>query len=125
MAGSFRRVAALAAFVLAATPAFADNYPISGRWGVSTSSAPGPVDCAQLRVITFNGNQRTDTGSGVPAYRNRSVRRNGMTEFDVIDVFTTGQISNAHTKYTLKLIDADRVEMNLQPGGRITLRKCK
>ncbi len=36
MAGSFRRVAALAAFVLAATPAFADNYLISGRWGVST-----------------------------------------------------------------------------------------
>lgn len=125
MAGSFRRVAALAAFVLAATPAFADNYPISGRWGVSTSSASGPVDCAQLRVITFNGNQRTDTGSGVPTYRNRTVRPKGTTEFSVVDVFTTGQISNAHTSYTLKLIDADRVDMNQQRGGLVKLRKCK
>lgn len=119
-------IASLAAVAMTmAAPASADNYPLSGRWGVSTSSEKGPIDCAGLRIISFNGNQRTDTGSGVPAYRNRSTRRNGTTEFDVIDVFTTGQISNANAKYTLKLIDADRVEMNQQPGGRVTLRKCK
>jgi len=119
-----RTILILATLAFAA-PAFAQSYPVSGKWGESTSSAKGAIDCSGKRVIGFNGNQRTDTGSGVPAYRNRSVRRNGTTEFDVIDVFTTGQISNANAKYTLKLIDADRVEMNQQPGGLVKLRKCK
>ena len=125
MAGSSARIAALAAFVLTATPAFADSYPMAGRWGVSPSTAQGPIDCARLRIISFNGNQRTDSGSGVPAYRNKSVQRGGASEFHVVDVFTTGQINNAQARYTLKLIDADRVEMNQQPGGRVMLRKCK
>ena len=118
-------IAALAAFVCAAAPAFADSYPISGRWGVSTSSEKGPIDCAKLRVIAFNGNQRTDSNGGVPAYRNQSVQPGGTSEFRVVDIFTSGQISNAQGRYTLKLIDADRVEMNQQPGGRVVLRKCK
>jgi hypothetical protein len=118
-------IAALAAVTLTAAPALADNYPISGRWGVSASTEKGPIDCAKLRVIAFNGNQRTDSNSGVPAYRNKSVQRGGTSEFRVVDVFTTGQISSAQARYTLKLIDADRVEMNQQPGGRVMLRKCK
>ncbi|MFA6267160.1 MAG: hypothetical protein WC670_15765 [Pseudolabrys sp.] len=118
--------AALAALILTITaPAFADNYPVSGRWGVTASTEKGPIDCAKLRIITFNGNQRTDTGSGVPTYRNRSVRPDGTSAWRVVDEFTTGQISNGHTNYTLKLIDPDRAEMNLQPGGLIKLRQCK
>jgi hypothetical protein len=44
-----------------AVPALADSYPVSGRWGQSTSSAKGAIDCSDIRVITFNGNQRTDS----------------------------------------------------------------
>ncbi|MGE4167236.1 MAG: hypothetical protein AB7E67_14745 [Xanthobacteraceae bacterium] len=118
-------IAALAAVALTAAPALADNYPISGRWGVSASTEKGPIDCSKLRVIAFNGNQRTDSHGGVPAYRNKSVERSGTSEFRVVDIFTTGQISSAQARYTLKLIDADRVAMNQQPGGRVMLRKCK
>lgn len=110
---------------LLSSPAFADTYPLSGRWGVSASTEKGPIDCTKLRVITFNGDQRTDTGGGVPAYRNRSVREIGSSEFRVVDVFSTGQINNAQAFLTLKIVEADRAEMNLQPGGLLKLRKCK
>ena len=106
-------------------PAFADNYPIAGRWGVTASTQKGPIDCGPLRVITFNGNQRADSGGGVPNYLNRSVRQIGSSEFRIVDVFSTGQISNAQAFLTLKLIESDRAEMNLQPGGVLKLRKCK
>ena len=69
-------LATVAATALSA-PAFADAYPVSGKWGVSTSSEKGPIDCGKLRVINFNDGQRTDTGGGVPAYRNRTVRPDG------------------------------------------------
>ena len=118
-------IAAFAVAVMAAAPAFGGNYPISGRWGVSASTAPGPIDCSKLRIINFIGNQRTDTGSGVPAYRNRSITDDGLSQWRVVDEFTTGQISNAQARYTLKLVGADRVEMNMQPGGLVKLRKCK
>ncbi|MGA7971597.1 MAG: hypothetical protein WCA36_02225, partial [Pseudolabrys sp.] len=51
-------------------PAVADSYPVSGRWGQSDSSKKGPIDCTGKRVITFKGEQRFDTGGGVPAYHN-------------------------------------------------------
>lgn len=108
-----------------AAPALADNYPIAGRWGVTASTEKGPVDCAKLRVITFNGNQRTDSGGGVPTYRNVSIQPAGSSNFRIVDVFSTGQISNAQATFTLKIVAADRVEMNQQPGGLLKLRKCK
>lgn len=114
-----------AALLLTMTCARADNYPLSGRWGVTASTEKGPIDCARLRIITFNGNQRTDTGSGVPTYRNRSVQPNGASAWRIVDEFSTGQINNGHTTYTLNLIEPDRAEMNLQPGGLVKLRQCK
>ena len=58
-----------------ATPALAQSYPVSGKWGESTSSEKGPIDCTDnRRVIDFSGNQRTDSNGGVPTYWNRSVR---------------------------------------------------
>ena len=42
----------------------AGTYPVSGRWGQSTSTEKGPIDCSKLRVISFSGNQRTDSNSG-------------------------------------------------------------
>jgi hypothetical protein len=113
-------------FVLfaSATSALAENYPISGKWGESTSLQTGPIDCSGTRVIDFNGNQRTDSDGGVPAYRNRSVTSAG-DRYRVVDEFTTGQISNAHTSYTLRQTDSDRLEMVQQGGSTVKLQRCK
>lgn len=106
-----------------AAPALADSYPVSGAWGQSSSSAKGAVDCNGLRVIAFKGNQRTDSKGGVPAYRNKSVTPSG-SGYRIVDVFTSGQINNAQTSYTLRLIDADHIEMNGQTGT-LKLRRCE
>ncbi len=65
-------------------------------------------------MIDFNGDQRTDSNGGVPAYRNHSVTADGPSAYRVVDEFTTGQISNAHTTYTLRQVDADHIEMQMQ-----------
>jgi hypothetical protein len=118
-------ILAAIAFTAFAAPAFAGTYPVSGKWGVSTSTQKGPVDCGKLRVIAFNGNQRTDSGGGVPAYRNRSVTAQDATHFRIVDEFSTGQISAAHVSYTLDKIDDDHIALNMQPGGMLKLRRCK
>ena len=106
-------------------PAFAAGYPVSGNWGETSSSEKGPVDCSKLRVIGFNGDTRTDSKGGVPAYRIKSIVAEGTSSHRIVDEFTTGQIRNGSMSYTLRLIDADHVEMNLQQGGTLKLQKCK
>ncbi len=118
----------LSALLLVAlcAPASAETgYPVSGKWGQSNSADKGPIDCGKLRVIGFNGNTRTDSKGGVPAYRNKSIGTNDQTHYRVVDEFTTGQIRNAHVNYTLTKVDADSIELNMQPGGLLKLRKCK
>jgi hypothetical protein len=105
-------------------PALADGYPVDGRWGQSSESAKGAIDCSNKRVITFNGNQRQDSKGGVPAYRNKSVTAEGSS-YRVVDEFTTGQISNARTSYTLRQVDADHIVMQQQQGGTIKLQRCQ
>ena len=107
-----------------ASPALADSYPVSGRWGESTSADKGPIDCNGRRVIAFNGDQRTDSNGGVPAYRNVSVRPYAGG-YQIVDTFTTGQISNGRTNLTLRKTDADRIELNLQGGSTLKLQRCK
>jgi hypothetical protein len=106
-------------------PGFAASYPVGGKWGQSASSAKGAIDCSKLRVIAFNGDQRTDSKGGVPAYRNKSVSAEGPSSFRVMDVFSTGQINNGSVSYTLRLVDADHIEMNMRPGGVLKLQRCK
>jgi len=106
-----------------AAPVLADSYPVSGSWGQTTSSDKGAIDCSGKRVITFNGDQRQDSNGGVPTYRNRSVTAEGSS-YRVVDEFTTGQINNAQSKYTLRQVDADHIEMQ-QQGGTITLQRCE
>lgn len=106
-----------------ATAALADDYPVSGSWGQSTSSAKGPISCGGKRVITFDGNQRTDSNGGVPAYRNKSVA-GGPRRYRVVDVFSNGQINNAQVVYTLSLVDADHIEMSGQTGS-LKLQRCQ
>jgi hypothetical protein len=111
--------------VALAAPALAASYPVSGRWGQSANAEKGPIDCGKLRVIDFKGDQRTDSKGGVPAYRNRSVTPDGPKRYRVVDEFTTGQIGNAHVSYTLRQVDDDHLELNMQPGGVLKLQRCK
>jgi hypothetical protein len=118
-----RTILILAALALNA-PAFAAPYPVSGKWGESTNSDKGAIDCRGKRVIAFNGDQRTDSGGGVPTYRNVSVAPAGAG-FSVVDEFTTAQISAGRTSYTLRKVDADRLEMTQQSGPTLRLQRCK
>jgi hypothetical protein len=117
------RLSLVLAVVMLAAPALADTYPVSGRYGVGQSRENGAIDCSKLRVIAFNGDQRTDSKGGVPAYRNVSVTPVGST-FRIVDAFNTGQI-NARATLTLRKVDADRIEINQQPGGLLKLQRCK
>ena len=114
-----------AAIVALAAPAAAGTYPVSGKWGASSTAEKGPVDCSKLRVIGFNGDQRTDSKGGVSAYRNRTVTPVDASHYRLVDEFTTGQIANAHVNYTLRQVDPDRIELNMQPGGLLKLQRCK
>jgi hypothetical protein len=107
-----------------ASPALADNYPVSGRWGESRNGDKGAVDCNGRRVIGFNGNQRTDSKGGVPAYRNISVRPYA-DGYRIVDEFTTGQISAGRTNLTLRKTGDDSIELNLQGGSTLKLQRCK
>lgn len=117
-------VIALLATALAA-PALAASYPVSGKWGESASSEKGAIDCTGKRVIDFNGNQRTDSKGGVPAYRNRSITPESATRWRVVDEFTTGQVSNGTVSYSLVQVDADHIALDQQKGGTIKLQRCK
>jgi hypothetical protein len=112
------------ALIALTTPALAGSYPVNGRFGVVTSFTDKPLDCAGKRTIAFNGDQRTDSNGGVPAYRNRSVTKSDNS-YRVTDEFTTGQISNGHTDYTLRQTDADHLEMTQQGGSTLKLQRCK
>jgi hypothetical protein len=114
--------AALAAAL--AAPACAGVYPVSGNWGQSTSSAKGPIDCIGKRIIGFNGDQRTDSHGGVPAYRNRTVTTAGPSQFRIVDEFSNGQVSGGRTSYTLHQVDDDHIVMQMQ-GGTLKLQRCK
>lgn len=122
------RTTILSALLLSAltVQAQAQVYPVEGKWGQSASSEKGPIDCADnKRVIEFSGDQRTDSNGGVPAYRNQSVVAEGSSSYRVTDEFSTGQISGGRTSYTLRKVDPDHVEMNMQDGGSVKLQRCK
>ncbi len=107
-----------------AMPALADSYPVDGQWGQSANSAKGVIDCSGKRVITFNGDQRTDSNGGVPAYRNKSVTAVGP-DYRIVDQFSNGQVNAANTSYTLRQVDDDHIVMQQQQGGTIKLQRCK
>jgi hypothetical protein len=114
----------LTALICAAAPAMAATYPVSGKWGQSASSAKGAIECHGRRVITFNGDQRTDTTGGVRAFRNRSVTPDGPSQYRIVDEFSDGLINDAHTSYTLRQVDADHIVLQSQ-DGTVTLQRCK
>ena len=108
-----------------ATPASAQSYPVSGRWGESTSTEKGPIDCAgNRRVIDFAGDQRTDSNGGVPEYRNKSVESVGQSDYRIVDEFSNAQVSAGQSEYTLRKIDSDHIVMN-QSGSVLNLQRCR
>lgn len=119
--------AILTAVCLAAliAPTFAASYPVAGRWGESNSSDKGAIDCGNKRVIAFNGETRTDSKGGVPAYRNKTIEPNGSSRWRVVDMFTTGQISNGLMSYTLSQPDPDHLVLTMEKGGTLRLQRCK
>jgi hypothetical protein len=106
-----------------ATPAFAITYPVSGRWGLSSETEPGPIDCEGKRVIRFDPYRRFDSGGGVPDYRVIDLVNEADTTFLITEEFHTGQI-NAQIRYTLRLIDSDRIELAMSRGGTLKLKRC-
>jgi hypothetical protein len=104
----------------------AQVYPVQGRWGQSSSTEQGTIDCTgNKRIIVFTGDQRTDSTGGVPIFRNQSVRPDGPSTYRVVDEFSTGQISAGHTTYGIRLIDADHIEMTMQDGSSLKLQRCE
>src|SRR3954471_17040435 len=100
-----KKTAALSlALLLATAPRFAITYPVSGRWGQSNETRPGPIDCSGQRVIRFDPYRRFDSNGGVPDYRIIDLVENGTTMFRVTEEFNTGQI-NARTRWNLRILD--------------------
>jgi hypothetical protein len=116
---------AVLALVLLAAPALAAGYPVSGRWGENKTSQPGAIDCVKVRVIGFNGEQRTDSAGGVPAYRNVSITPDGTAAYRIVDEFSNGQVNRGRVSYTLRKVDSDRIELQMQSGGTLKLQRCK
>ncbi len=119
-----RIVPTLIFFGLLAAPAHAANYPASGKWGQSNSTEKGAIDCAKLRVIDFRGERRFDSKGGVPDFRALTVNPQGTGTYRVTEEFRTGQVNGRNT-VTLRQIDADHLELQMQPGGTLKLRRCK
>jgi hypothetical protein len=113
--------AALAVLLLPA-PALAQSYPVSGKWTYDNPTAEGPAQSCGERYMSFEGNQRRDTGGGVAGYRNISVDNVGDGTFQIVDAFSTGQI-NARSAYTLRKVDADHIVIDVV-GNTIRLRRC-
>jgi hypothetical protein len=107
-----------------AVPALAQVYPVQGRWGHSESSEKGTIDCTKKRVIEFTGNQRTDSKCGVPAFRNQSVVAESPSSFRIVDEFSTGQISAAHTTFILRKVDPGHIELVMESGA-VKFQRCK
>lgn len=113
----------LATFGLLAAPAFAASYPIAGKWTYDKPSAEKAARSCGARYMEFQGARRTDTGGSVPEFRNFSVS-GSIPTWRVVDEFFTVQI-RGRVAYTLRLIDADHIELRPGDSGkRIILRRC-
>jgi hypothetical protein len=68
--------------------------------------------------------QSAHSAGSIRDFRNRSVTADGPSQYRVVDEFTNGQISDGHTSYTLRQVDADHIVVQ-SPQGAVTLQRCK
>lgn len=108
-----------------AAPALADSYPVAGNFAVGTFPQPGVIDCGDNRVVAFLGVERTDSGGGVPGYRNNWVRQEGERRYRVADWFSNGQVRNGQVFYELRVLDENHIAMILDRGGTLRLQRCR
>ena len=116
----------LLASALLAAPAVADPYPVSGKWGVSASTKKGPIDCGKLRVISFNGepaHRQRRRRAGLPQSLDHAGRRQPLSSRRCLHQRHDQQRATSITRCVS--IDADHLELNMQKGGLLKLRKCK
>jgi hypothetical protein len=119
-----KAILALPLLAALAVPALADAaYPVSGKWGQSTSTRPGPVDCTGVRVVDFQGVRRFDSGGSIRDFRAVSITPSGAST-QVDEEFRTGQV-NGRNAITLRQTDADHLELAMQHGGTLKLRRCQ
>jgi hypothetical protein len=109
--------------ILIASAAFADDYPVSGKWTYDNPTAAGPADDCGARYMSFEGNVRRTTVGGVSFFNNFKVEQIGNTRYRITDQFDNAMIS-ARQVYTLRVIDNDHIEIDLSAGPTIQLRRC-
>ena len=109
--------------ILIVSAAFADDYPVSGKWTYDNPTADGPAEDCGSRYMSFEGNARRTTVGGVPFFSNFKVEQIGNTRYRITDQFDNGMISARQT-YTLRVVDNDHIELDLSAGPTIQLRRC-
>lgn len=120
-----RLFTALTLLVAVGTSAQAATYPVSGAWTYENATEKGPAKSCGKRNMRFEGNLRYDTGSGAPEYKNVSVTKSDTAKWNIVDEFFTGMM-RGRVPYTLRIVDADHIELHLERGGAKTLlRRCQ
>jgi hypothetical protein len=111
------------AVVLAAGAAYADIFPVTGKWTYDNPEEPGPAKVCGSRTMRFQGEQRFDTVGSASDLRNVSVVQSGLQSYQVVDEFFNAMI-RGRVYYTLSILDPDHIEIKLDQGGTFLLRRC-
>jgi hypothetical protein len=124
MRTSFTVSLAALAVAMAAAPALADVFPVTGKWTYENAEDSGPAPICGNRTMEFKGERRFDKVGGVSDLRNVSVIESGPKVYQVVDEFFNAMI-RGRVYYTLSVIDKDHIEIKLNEGGTATLlRRC-
>jgi hypothetical protein len=111
------------AVVLAAGAAYADVFPVSGKFTYDNAEEPGPAAHCGSRTMRFEGDRRFDTVGGASDLHNVSVVQSGLQSYQVVDEFFNAMI-RGRVYYTLSVLDPDHIQIKLDAGGTILLRRC-
>jgi opacity protein-like surface antigen len=106
-----------------AQSAAAAVYPVAGKWAYERSASQADA-CKTGPFMEFKGDRRFDTGSSAPDYKNLTLSKSGSALYEGVDLFFTGAV-RGKVAYTLRLADADHIEMRFTMGGKVVkLRRC-
>jgi hypothetical protein len=109
----------------AASPALADDYPVSGLWTYRNASQSGPATSCDRPTMEFRGDHRFNAIGGVPDFRNVYVERLDNSTFALNDLFLTWPNVRGNVYYSLRLIDDDHIEIYIpRAGTTYLLRRC-